>query len=339
MAGRARRIALLQGADPRGLPQRDLSRTARPHRDPRGRGRDAGIFRQGGSSAHDRRGGAARRDHPRPEHLRAGRRPGSGSRPPQHGARPDARARDDRPGRVRPGPPRTRARALAGQPGSVGAVLRRPRPAGARAAVRRGGLPGARGPHRDHARPVPPRSRAAPAGRRHRDRAGNRRDSRSGRRAGLSRQSVQPRHPGSPAAGLSLQAGRVSRGPSRSRRRPAVHAGLARRRSPDHAAGRRPAVEPAQLRRSVRRHRERATGPRAVTQRRDGPHRADGGAAERDRDGQDARFPRPTGAGARDGARRVRGDATRAGAGLSPPGERRGSARRGLRGSFRQVQR
>jgi len=59
-----------------------------------GRG-DARLLRQRGSSADDARGGPDRGDHPRPEHLLAGRRPGSRARSSQHRPRPDARSEDD----------------------------------------------------------------------------------------------------------------------------------------------------------------------------------------------------------------------------------------------------
>ena len=90
--------ALLEGADPRGLPERDLSRAARADRDPRRRRGVARVLRQGGPPARRR---PRRRCSPAmirgPNMLLAGRQPGAGARAPQHRARADARAGNDQP--------------------------------------------------------------------------------------------------------------------------------------------------------------------------------------------------------------------------------------------------
>ena len=130
-------MALLQGADPRGVPQRDLPRPARRPRRTRRRRRRPRVLPQGDPPAHAGGGRAPGRDGARAEQLLARRRSRAGADAPRRGPGADARARDALRGRLEDGPRRDRARAAGHHRGAGRTLLHGLRAARARAALGR----------------------------------------------------------------------------------------------------------------------------------------------------------------------------------------------------------
>ena len=114
VAGHAGRMALLQGADPRGVPQRDLPRPARRPRRPRRRRRRARVLPQGDPPAHAGGGRAPGRHGARAQQLLPHRRSRAGAGPSRRGPDAHARARDAVGGRLQDGPGRAGPRAAGG---------------------------------------------------------------------------------------------------------------------------------------------------------------------------------------------------------------------------------
>ena len=154
------RVALQQGSDPRGLPQRDLSGAIGRLGGARRRRRLARVFRQGGPSALAAGGRAARGNDPRSQQLLAGRQSRARAGAARRGPHAHARPRQDLGGRLPPRPQGAGARPHHSGERADGAVLRGLRARRARAERRhRPGRP-ARGARLHHAR-----SGAAAAGR------------------------------------------------------------------------------------------------------------------------------------------------------------------------------